>query len=129
VPISSAALHLPRENFGRTETEGKGGKRCDDGDHSDRGHPGDDCDKSPSKTETALGLKGNNIKRRTFRTYAVFLWGIAVIAPRAPAIASCFMPSWRFCCGCLCRSVATSPGHWSLMEPGCSDRGWWLVQY
>ena len=37
------------ENFGRTETEGKGGKRCDDGDRSDRGHPGDDCDKSPSK--------------------------------------------------------------------------------
>ena len=37
------------ESFGRTETEGKGGKRCDNGDHSDRGHPGDDCDKSPSK--------------------------------------------------------------------------------
>jgi len=37
------------ENFGRTETEGKGGKRCDNGDRSDRGHPGDDCDKSPSK--------------------------------------------------------------------------------
>ena len=37
------------ENFGRTESEGKGGKRCDNGDHSDRGHPDDDCDKSPSK--------------------------------------------------------------------------------
>ena len=37
------------ENFGRTETEGKGGKRCDNGDRSDRGHPGDECDKSPSK--------------------------------------------------------------------------------
>ena len=46
-PISSAAPTA--ENFGRTETEGKGGKRCDNGDRSDRGHPGDDCEKSPSK--------------------------------------------------------------------------------
>ena len=47
VPISSAT-HTA-ENFGRKEDEGKGGKRCDDGDRSDHGHPGDDCDKSPSK--------------------------------------------------------------------------------
>jgi hypothetical protein len=49
VPISSAA-HTA-QNFGRTENEGTGDKdrKCDDGDHSDRGHPGDDCDKSPSK--------------------------------------------------------------------------------
>ena len=39
------------ENFGRTEDEGKGDKdrKCDDGDHSDRGHHDDDCEKSPSK--------------------------------------------------------------------------------
>ena len=37
------------ENFGRTETEGKGHKRCDDGTHSDRGGKGDDCEKSPTK--------------------------------------------------------------------------------
>jgi hypothetical protein len=40
-------------NFGRKEDENKGDKdkrdHCDDGDHSDRGHPGDDCEKSPSK--------------------------------------------------------------------------------
>jgi hypothetical protein len=50
VPISSAA-HTA-ENFGRIETEGnKDPKRhhCDDGNYSDRGHPGDDCEKSPSK--------------------------------------------------------------------------------
>jgi len=50
VPISSAA-HTA-ENFGRKEDESnKDPKRhhCDDGDHSDRGHPGDDCEKSPSK--------------------------------------------------------------------------------
>ena len=40
------------ETFGRSETDkGKDpkGDHCDDGDHSDRGHAGDDCDKSPSK--------------------------------------------------------------------------------
>ena len=42
------------ENFGRKENDDKGNKdpkrhHCDDGDHSDRGHDGDDCDKSPSK--------------------------------------------------------------------------------
>ena len=52
VPISSAA-HTT-ENFGRKESDDKGNKdpkrhHCDDGDHSDRGHDGDDCDKSPSK--------------------------------------------------------------------------------
>ena len=41
------------ENFGRKESDDKGkdpkGSHCDDGDHSDRGHHGEDCDKSPSK--------------------------------------------------------------------------------
>ena len=42
------------ENFGRTETDkGKDpkGGHCDNGDHSDRGGKGDDCDKSPSKPQ------------------------------------------------------------------------------
>ena len=40
------------ENFGRKEDESnKDPKRhhCDDGDHSDQGGHGDDCEKSPSK--------------------------------------------------------------------------------
>ena len=35
------------ENFGRKEDDKR--HKCDDGTHSDRGHKGDDCDKSPSK--------------------------------------------------------------------------------
>ena len=37
------------ENFGRKEDEDKKHKRCEDGDHSDRGHKGDDCEKSRGK--------------------------------------------------------------------------------
>ena len=40
------------ENFGRKEDkedEDKNHKRCEDGDHSDRGHKGDDCEKSRGK--------------------------------------------------------------------------------
>lgn len=49
--LGRGAAHTA-QNFGRTETDGKGdpkGNHCDDGHHSDRGGKGDDCEKSPSK--------------------------------------------------------------------------------
>jgi hypothetical protein len=49
--LERGAAHTA-ENFGRKEDEDKKHKRCEDGDHSDKGHKGDrgdDCEKSPSK--------------------------------------------------------------------------------